>query len=455
MSGSLIIVLLGVNVLLHCSAFHVRLLSDPVILTGLSRQRLNTLQMAQTEQKPKSYPDRKPRAATTTASISTESSTVRRPVDIRTRQASNSSASTSSQPPRPSLGDEIKKLGDAREWEQAKALFHRKVTPTAVEFSAIIYAARVCKECSSGMLYYEMMVKELSQLSVNLYIYDNLISMNLDYGDDERALKVFSDLLSAETVKKARQVASKTAPVKLTGASQISLEKCIFNALRASLNIQFQNKKIEDSKGAVLIQNTDESDTIVAEGSDVTPAPILKNEVDFFDVSAPSRNTMEETISSILGQNWKFIPKDKSLIVRAYASWNMTAQLAEMSDFIFQDPLPDMWTLETYMNSMLETYPELALLSLQWYLPIINTESPVSGDKRESSSSSSPLGTDTILSGIISNTIMTEKRKGRNLASYENTEPVSARCLGVAVKALARLDYFVGNKYFNCALRVI
>ena len=120
----------------------------------------------------------------------------------------------------------------------------------------------------------------------------------------------------------------------------------------------------------------------------------------------------------------------------------MTVQLAEMTDFIFQDPLPDMWTLQTYMNSMLESHPELALLSLQWYLPVKSTEE----------GSLEGTGTDTILSGIISSTTMAEKRKGRDTFSNLNTEIISARCLGLAVKALARLDYFVGESLLNSLL---
>ena len=273
-----------------------------------------------------------------------------------------------------------------------------------------------------------MMVKDLGQQSVNLYTYDNIISLNLDYGDDKRALEVFKSLQNAEKMKKDKHASSGTVQPKLTAASEINLQKCIFNALRASLNIQFQSSK--------LAEGSADSKSIASTGA--VKGIVKSEDVAFFHSSSPTKNAMEETIQSILDQDWVFLPKDKSLIVRAYASWNMTVQLAEMTDFIFQDPLPDMWTLQTYMNSMLENHPELALLSLQWYLPVRATEGSSEGSLEGS-------GTDTILSSIISSTSMAEKRKGRDTLSNLNTETISARCLGLAVKALARLDYFVGE----------
>ena len=400
--------------------------------------------MAQTEQKPTPVP-------ANAAPLKT-SQPLKKPLEPRSKQITNTTNQVGVQ--RSNVCDKIKALADSGEWKQAKSLFLGRKRPTPMDFSAIIFGARVCKEQSDGMAFYDRMVRELSQSSVNLYIYDNVIAMNLDYGDDARALEVFSDLLNAEKAKKERLLASNLVAMKLTPASEINLQKCIFNALRASLSIQFQNTK-----------NVNEKDVSLKKDGDSSTDGILKqDDVEFYDISIPSKNRMEETISSIKEQNWVFLPKDKSLIVRAYASWNMTMQLAEMTDFVFQDPLPDLWTLETYMKTMLDIYPELALLSLQWYLPIINNENTIIMknnnninsisertdmkyllNQSQSQSMSIIQNSDTILSGIISNKVMTEKRKGKDLHSYQNTEPVSARILGVAVKALARLDYYVGK----------
>jgi hypothetical protein len=364
---------------------------------------------------------------------------------------------------RTALSDKIKSLGDIREWDEAKESFNSKKRPAVIEYAAIIYAARVCKEQKEGMNLYDLLIKEFGQNSVNLYIYDNIISLNLDYGDDLRALTVFSDLIQAEKQRIIRKNTSTVLPAVLTPASQISLQKCIFNALRASLNIQFQNT----DKTVKKVSNNDNNEYDSKSKLEVNDQNLFKmNEIDFFDSSSPS-NDMESTISSILDMKWTLLPKDKSLIVRAYASWNMTTQLAQMTNFMFQDPLPDMWTLETHMKAMLEEYPELALLSLQWYLPLINntnstlnstdllskyTDLPVKiTDSLKSSNAIVSENTDlkykgieTILSGIISNTIMSEKRRGVDLDTYR-FETVTARCLGLAVKALARLDYYVGH----------
>jgi hypothetical protein len=321
---------------------------------------------------------------------------------------------------RTNLGDKIKALGDRREWVGAKELFEQKKGPTAIEFSAILYASRVCKEHKDGMEYYKRMVDLLGQKSVNLYVYDCVITMNLDYGDDHTARLVFADLIESE---KKRRLNAQRRPT-LTGASQINLQKCIFNALRASLNIQFQNTKKNIKNIPSVVDEQNDKDEII-KASDVA----------FFNSSLPL-NSMEDTISDILEQEWVLSPMDKSLIVRAYASWNMTTQLAELTGLVFQDPLPDMLTLQTHMNSMLENYPELALLSLQWYLPTKKTN-------QEGEVENAATSTETILSSIISNTIMSEKRKG-GVAMRINSETVPARCLGLAVKALARLDYYVG-----------
>lgn len=431
MMRSLAAVLLSVGALLFSTGLNVRHRSHHWSDSRLTN-RNHELRMSPTEQRQNSV--------TVTPS---DSPALNQPI----RKAAADSIEKLSTKPAPvsskMIGDRIKTLGDAREWEQAKKLFFTRKRPNAIEFSAAIYAARVCKEHTDGMKLYRMMVKSLGQESINLYIYDNIISMNLDYGDDLAALETFSDLLVAEKLKKEKHLLLKTEQPKLTPSSEINLQKCIFNALRASLNIQFQSSKA-DKKAAV-------NSKVVVEKEGLETVLIKPDEIAFFDVSSPSKNAMEETISKILQQNWVFLPKDKSLIVRAYASWNMTVQLAEMTDFIFQDPLPDMWTLETYMNAMLENYPELALLSLQWYLPVINAkdeDADVDNAERTIDSSNSgdvARGTETFLSGIISNTVMTEKRRGRDTHSNRNSENVSARCLGLAVKALARLDYFVGE----------
>ena len=436
MALTFITLLLGALTVLNCHGFQIQQPSNPVNLISLMRQRHTALMMAQTEQKPTSI--------TVGAAISRPTQPSKRESDNKSRQAANTTSPTGSQ--RSNTADKIKALADSGEWKQAKELFMSRNRPNLMEFAAIIFGARVCKEQSDGMAFYDRMVRELSQSSVNLYIYDHVIAMNLDYGDDARALEIFSDLLNAEKVKKEKLLESNLVATKLTPASEINLQKIIFNALRASLSIQFQNTKD--------IQKKDQSNKKDALAS--VDVIVKQEEVEFYDISIPSKNRMEKTISSIKEQKWVFLPKDKSLIVRAYASWNMTTQLAEMTDFIFQDPLPDLWTLETYMKTMLDIYPELALLSLQWYLPIINPENPsikkvgIVSVPENTASVSDPLfsevkGTETILSSIISNKIMTEKRKGKELHSYQNTEPVSARILGQAVKALARLDYFVGK----------
>lgn len=392
--------------------------------------RLHELRMSPTEQRQASVP------------VSTsDSPMLSQPVEKATGDSNDKLTTKPAQAPVKTIAERIKAFGDAGEWGQAKKLFTTSKRPNAEEYSAAIYAAKVCKEHSDGMKLYRMMVKSLGQQYVNFYIYDNIISLNLDYGDDIGALKTFNDLLLAEQTKKEKCRLLKKEQPKRTPSKEINLQKCVFNALRASLNIQFQSSKA-DRVG-------DEKVGLEVEGEILGPVIVKPDEIAFFDASSPS-NAMEETISSILQQDIGFLPRDKSLIVRAYASWNMTVQLAEMTDFIFQDPLPDMWTLETYMKTMLETYPELALLSLQWYLPIINTplDSAVSDGNSTGNTpntSDQTRGTETFLSGIISNTVMTEKRRGRDINSNRTPEIVSARCLGLAVKALARLDYFVGE----------
>ena len=423
---SLAAVALSVGALLFSTGLNVRHLSGHASELRFTH-RLHELRMTPTEQRQASVPV-----------PTSDSPIVSQPVK---KAAAESSDKLSTKPVK-TTAERIKALGDAGDWGQAKKLFTTSKRRTAEEYSAVIYAARVCREHADGMKFYSMMVKALGQKYVNLYIYENIISLNLDYGDDTAALKTFNDFLVAEKEKKEMcRLLNKDQP-KRTPSQEINLQKCIFNALRASLNIQFQNSKA-DRVG-------EEKDDMVV-GENVHDIVIIKpDEIAFFDASSPSKNTMEETISSILQQDMGFLPRDKSLIVRAYRSWNMTVQLAEMTDFIFQDPLPDMWTLETYMNSMLESYPELALRSLQWYLPIINTSSDVTVQDENSTLSSLNTddqirGTETFLSGIISNTVMAEKRRGRDLKNNRTPEIVTARCLGLAVKALARLDYFVGK----------
>lgn len=416
------VAVLTVSAVLCSTAFHNLQPSDVVKRSSLNHRHHDTLRMAQTEQR-----------LETASAASTNSPTTSRP---KRKTPESSKAKPKTNPTNTaqskSICDQIKALGDAREWSTAKELFLSRNSPSKAEFSAAIFAARGCKEHKDGMKLYEMMVKDLGQQSVNLYTYDNIISLNLDYGDDKRALEVFKSLQNAEKIKKDKHASSGTVQPKLTAASEINLQKCIFNALRASLNIQFQNSK--------LAEGSTDSKSIASTG--IVKGIVKSEDVAFFHSSSPTKNAMEETIQSILDQDWVFLPKDKSLIVRAYASWNMTIQLAEMTDFIFQDPLPDMWTLQTYMNSMLENHPELALLSLQWYLPVRAAEGSSESSLEGSLEGS---GTDTILSSIISSTSMAEKRKGRDTLSNLNTETISARCLGLAVKALARLDYFVGE----------
>ena len=418
--------LLTVSAVLCSTAFHVGQPGDFVKRSSQNYRHYDTLRMAQTDQK--------------LAAVAADSSNSPIPSRPRRKTPEAPRAKPKSNPTNTAQAknvcDQIKALGDAREWTTAKKLFLSRKSPSKAEFSAAIYAARGCKEHKDGMKLYELMVKDLGQQSVNLYTYDNIISLNLDYGDDKRALEVFKSLQMAEKLKKDKHESSDTVQPKLTAASEINLQKCFFNALRASLNIQFQ-----DSKSPEIVADSKNTAATAAAGGSNFKGIVKSEDVAFFHSSSPTKNAMEETIQSILDQNWVFLPKDKSLIVRAYASWNMTVQLAEMTDFIFQDPLPDMWTLQTYMNSMLESHPELALLSLQWYLPVKSTEGSLEG-----------TGTDTILSGIISSTTMAEKRKGRDTLSNLNTEIISARCLGLAVKALARLDYFVGESLLNSLL---
>jgi hypothetical protein len=427
---SLAAIALGVSTLLLSTGFNVRHLSDHGLELRLPH-RLHELRMSPTEQRQASIP-----VPTTDSPIQSQQ------VKKATGDSSDKLSTKPAQAPVKTMAERIKAFGDAGEWGQAKKLFITSKRPNAEEYSAAIYAARVCKEHTDGMKLYRMMVKSLGQEYVNLYIYDNVISLNLDYGDDVAALKTFNDLLLAEKKKKEKYKLLNKEQPKRTPSKEINLQKCVFNALRASLNIQFQDSK--------ALRIGDERVRLAVEREVHETVKVKPDEIAFFDASSPSKNAMEETISSILQQDMGFLPRDKSLIVRAYASWNMTVQLAEMTDFIFQDPLPDMWTLETYMKAMLETYPELALLSLQWYLPIINA--PSDSAVKEGNSTSSILntgdqarGTETLLSGIISNTVMTEKRRGRDIHSTRVPEIVSARCLGLAVKALARLDYFVGE----------
>lgn len=419
--------LLTVSAALCSTAFHVGQSGDFVKRSSHNYRHYDTLRMAQTDQK--------------LAAVAADSSNSPIPSRPRRKMPEAPRAKPKSNPTNTAQAknvcDQIKALGDAREWTTAKKLFLSRKSPSKAEFSAAIYAARGCKEHKDGMKLYELMVKDLGQQSVNLYTYDNIISLNLDYGDDKRALEVFKSLQMAEKLKKDEHESTDTVQPKLTAASEINLQKCIFNALRASLNIQFQ-----DSKSLESVVDSKNTAVAAAAGGSNFKGIVKSEDVAFFHSSSPTKNAMEETIKSILDQKWVFLPKDKSLIVRAYASWNMTVQLAEMTDFIFQDPLPDMWTLQTYMNSMLESHPELALLSLQWYLPVKSTEE----------GSLEGTGTDTILSGIISSTTMAEKRKGRDKLSNLNTEIISARCLGLAVKALARLDYFVGESLLNSLL---
>lgn len=429
MMTSVVAIALSISALYLTTGLNVRHLSDHAQELRFTR-RLHELRMSPTEQRQAAVP------------VSPSSPMPNQPAEKGTGDSSDKLTTKPAQAPVKTIAERMKAFGDAGEWGQAKKLFMTSKRPNAEEYSAAIYATRVCKEHSDGMKLYRMMVKSLGQEHVNLYIYDNIISLNLDYGDDMAALKTFNDLLLAEQTKKEKYRLLKKEQPKRTPSKEINLQKCVFNALRASLNIQIQSSKA-DRVG-------DEKVRLAVEG-DVLGSVIVKpDEIAFFDASSPSKNAMEETISSILQQDIGFLPRDKSLIVRAYASWNMTVQLAEMTDFVFQDPLPDMWTLETYMKAMLETYPELALLSLQWYLPIINTPSDSAVSDGNSTSSSSNTsdqvrGTETFLSGIISNTVMTEKRRGRDINNNRSPEIVSARCLGLAVKALARLDYFVGE----------
>jgi hypothetical protein len=430
MIKSLAAIALSVSALLLSTGFSVRHLLDHASELRLTH-RLDELRMSPTDQRQASVP------------VPTADSPIESHLEKKATGDSNDKLSAKpAQVPVKTMAERMKALGDAGEWGQAKKLFMTSKRPNAEEYSAAIYAARVCKEHADGTKLYRMMVKSLGQEYVNLYIYDNIISLNLDYGDDIAALKTFNDFLSAEKKKNEKYRLLKKEQPKRTPSKEINLQKCIFNALRASLNIQFQNSKsdrIGDEKVRLAVER-EVHETVI----------VKPDEIAFFDASSPSKNAMEETISSILQQDMGFLPRDKSLIVRAYASWNMTVQLAEMTDFIFQDPLPDMWTLETYMKAMLETYPELALLSLQWYLPIINPPSDSAVKDGDSTSGSLNTGdqaggTETFLSGIISNTVMTEKRRGRDIHSTRTPEIVSARCLGLAVKALARLDYFVGQ----------
>ena len=349
------------------------------------------------------------------------------PQSNRSDSFKNKLANTSNSAAEKTIGDRIKSLGNTKQWKEAKSLFESVRKPSAVEFSAVINAARVCQEHTDGMMLYKSMIDNLGQQSVNLYVYDNIISLNLDYGDDERALEIFVDLQNSDMEKKSAAQKSNKVLHRLSPASEINLQKCIFHALRASLNIQFRSSTLTSDERKVSKDHIKNADKVKSE------------DIEFFDASSPSKNTMEKTISSIIRQGWSFLPRDKSLIVRAYASWNMTVQLAEMTDFIFQDPLPDMWTLETYMNAMLDRYPELSLQSLQWYLPVRGSV------ERVNDVTYSAKGNGTILSDIISDTAMNEKRRARDKTAVGVTEVASARSLGVAVKALARLDYYVGE----------
>ena len=352
-------------------------------------------------------------------------------------------ANTSTSAAEKLVGERIKSLGNAKKWEEAKKLFESVRIPGTFEFAAVIYAARVCQEYSDGMMFFRAMVDSLGPKSVNLYVYDHIISLNLDRGDDERALQIFADLQDSDKAKKSSAQKSNKPVYQLTAASQINLEKCIFNALRASLNIQFKSSTITRDEGEISLYHSRKANKLKTEDVE---HKLKTEDIEYFDASSPSKNVMERTITSILGQGWSFLPRDKSLIVRAYASWNMTIQLAEMTDFIFKDPLPDMWTLETYMAAMMDGYPELSLQSLQWYLPVRgDTDTVPDSSEKVGDLTYSAKGYGTILSDLISDTAMNEKRRARDLAATGAAEAPSARCLGLAVKAVSRLDYYVGE----------
>ena len=156
MAATFLLLLLSVHSVLKCYGFQLQQPSNPVNLISLTRHRHAALMMAQTEQKPTPI--------TVGAAISRPTQPSKRVSDPNSRQAANTTSPIGAK--RSNISDQIKALADSGEWKQAKELFMSRNRPNTMEFAAIIFGARVCKEPSDGMAFYDRMVRELSQSSL-------------------------------------------------------------------------------------------------------------------------------------------------------------------------------------------------------------------------------------------------------------------------------------------------
>jgi len=257
-----------------------------------------------------------------------------------------------SDPQQSSVAERIKAAGNSRRWDEAHSLFASCKRPGIFEYSAAIQAARLCREYDEATALYEAAARALGQDALNVHVYDQIIAMHLDYNDDASALRVFNQMVEAERAR--------SKPRHLTPAGEIVLRRCVTNGVRASVNLHVQ----VCTAAAAVAAAADRSgggDAVIGRGdgsgSGGARADAINEEV-------------EQTLARIDACGWALPAKARSLLVRSYASANMTAELARWSDAIFRPPLPDVFTLETYMNAMLAgDMPLRALTAFQWYLP--------------------------------------------------------------------------------------
>ena len=200
------------------------------------------------------------------------------------------------------IADKIKAAGNARRWDEAWSLFQSCSKPGIFEYSAIIQAARFCRQFEEAMRLYDAIVTSLGADQVNVFVYEDLIAMNMDFGEDTTALRLFNNLVKSKDQRKG----GKARP--FTPAGQVILQRCLFNSLRASLNIHFESYSARQEA--------------IQEGK---PVPEVVN-------------TLRETIESIEQCGWSLTAKHKALIVKSYASasWNMTHELPQWETMIFQ-----------------------------------------------------------------------------------------------------------------------
>ena len=200
------------------------------------------------------------------------------------------------------IADKIKAAGNARRWDEAWSLFQSCSKPGIFEYSAIIQAARFCRQFEVAMRLYDAIVTSLGADQVNVFVYEDLIAMNMDFGEDTTALRLFNNLVKSKDQWKGAQARP------FTPAGQVMLQRCLFNSLRASLNLHFESYSA--------------SQEAIQEGRQV-PEVI---------------NTLRETIQSIEQCGWSLTAKHKALIVKSYASasWNMTHELLQWEQMIFQ-----------------------------------------------------------------------------------------------------------------------